>query len=105
MNPFPQKKVMTFNKHTKDFSFDILYSGLEFLSEADKKSFSSPVISRYSLKGVEDVLTKNKELAESKGIKAHFRMDESGILSLDKVESVFEKNSSAEEKAEKSTWS
>ncbi|XP_035828013.1 hypoxia up-regulated protein 1 [Aplysia californica] len=105
MNPFPQKKVMTFNKHTKDFHFDVLYSSLDFLSEADKGSFSKPVISRYNLKGVEDVLSKNKEQAEAKGIKAHFRMDESGLLTLDKVESVFEKNSSADDSGEKSTWS
>ena len=37
MNPFPQKKVMTFNKHSTDFDFNVLYSGLDFLSEDDKK--------------------------------------------------------------------
>ena len=37
------------------------------------------------MKGVEEILKKNKEVAESKGIKAHFRMDESGLLTLDKV--------------------
>ena len=25
MNPFPQKKIMTFNKHIKDFSFFVNY--------------------------------------------------------------------------------
>ena len=37
MNPYPQKKVMTFNKHTKDFSFDVSYGELEFLSEEELK--------------------------------------------------------------------
>ena len=25
MNPFPQKKIMTFNKHIKDFTFHVNY--------------------------------------------------------------------------------
>ncbi|KAK3802292.1 hypothetical protein RRG08_066130 [Elysia crispata] len=104
MNPFPQRKVMTFNKHTKDFGFNVTYSGLDFLTEEDRRSFGNFIISKYNLQGVEDALTKNKDLAESKGIKAHFQMDGSGILFLDKVESVFEKNDTEEEK-EKSTWS
>uniref|UniRef100_A0A0B7AHG5 Hypoxia up-regulated protein 1 n=1 Tax=Arion vulgaris TaxID=1028688 RepID=A0A0B7AHG5_9EUPU len=104
MNPYPQKKVMTFNKHTKDFTFDVVYSGLEFLTEVDRKSFGTPLISRYRLTGVEEALSKNKDKAESRGIKAHFEMDGSGILTLDRVESVFEKNDTADA-AEKSTWS
>jgi len=31
MNPFPQKKVMTFNKHFKDFNFNVTYGDLDFL--------------------------------------------------------------------------
>lgn len=37
MNPFPQKKVMTFNKHVKDFGFVVNYGELAFLSERDLK--------------------------------------------------------------------
>ena len=37
MNPFPQKKVMTFNKHMKDFSFNVTYGDLSFLSAEDLK--------------------------------------------------------------------
>ena len=33
MNPFPQKKVMTFSKHNKDFSFTVTYGDLSFLDE------------------------------------------------------------------------
>ena len=40
--------------------------------------------------GVDAAHEKNKD-AEAKGVKAHFRMDESGVLYMDKVESVFEK--------------
>jgi len=33
MNPFPQKKVMTFSKQNKDFSFAVNYGDLSFLNE------------------------------------------------------------------------
>lgn len=35
MNPYPQKKVMTFNKHFKDFSFNVSYGDLDFLPEEE----------------------------------------------------------------------
>ena len=35
MNPYPQRKVMTFNKHQDDFSFIVRYGDLDFLSEED----------------------------------------------------------------------
>lgn len=39
-----------------------------------------------ALKGVEDAYSKHTDdKSEAKGIKAHFRMDESGILSLENV--------------------
>ena len=37
MNAFPQKKVMTFNKHTKDFSFSVNYADLSFMPEQELK--------------------------------------------------------------------
>ncbi|XP_033641223.1 hypoxia up-regulated protein 1-like [Asterias rubens] len=90
-NPFPQKKVMTFNRHKTDFSFTVSYKDLELvLKDDDLKSFGSTNLMTYTLKGVEKALKKRSD-AESKGIKAHFRLDESGVLHLDTVESVFEK--------------
>ena len=38
-----------------------------------------------SLVGVESAISKHSQEAEYKGVKAHFRMDESGILHLEKV--------------------
>jgi hypoxia up-regulated 1 len=32
MNPFPQKKIMTFNKHVKDFTFNVNYNDLDYLN-------------------------------------------------------------------------
>ena len=44
----------------------------------------SRIIRHVSLKGVGDAMDKHSD-KEHKGIKAHFRMDESGILHLDDV--------------------
>ncbi|XP_067678637.1 hypoxia up-regulated protein 1-like isoform X2 [Haliotis asinina] len=105
MNPYPQKKVMTFNKHFSDFSFSVGYGDISFLSDLDKKSFPQLLLSNVSLNGVEEAYQKHKEGSESKGIKAHFRMDESGILHLDKVESVFETVGEVTEEKDESAWS
>ena len=49
------------------------------------RSFPNHLIHTYHLKGVDVALKKHAEKAESKGVKAHFRMDEDGILHLDRV--------------------
>lgn len=36
-NTYPQKKVMTFNKHTSDFSFSVNYGLNEHLSKKELK--------------------------------------------------------------------
>ena len=38
-----------------------------------------------ALKGVEDAYSKHTDKEDAKGIKAHFRMDENGVLSLETV--------------------
>ena len=35
-NSYPQKKVLTFNRYSKDFPFSVYYSHLDFLSEQEK---------------------------------------------------------------------
>jgi len=51
-------------------------------------------ISKVEVTGVATAIGKHSgDAIESKGVKAHFSMDESGIFSLSLVESVFEKNS------------
>ena len=37
MNVLPQKKVMTFNRHTDDFQFHASYTDLDFLNEEEKR--------------------------------------------------------------------
>uniref|UniRef100_A0A3P8YKC1 Hypoxia up-regulated protein 1 n=1 Tax=Esox lucius TaxID=8010 RepID=A0A3P8YKC1_ESOLU len=100
MAPYPQRKVITFNRYTDDFAFYINYGDLSFLSEDDLSVFGSFNLTTVQLSGVGSSFQKHID-AESKGIKAHFNMDESGVLLLDRVESVFE--TIVEEKEEEST--
>eukprot|EP00118_Oscarella_pearsei_P009903 m.58343 g.58343 ORF g.58343 m.58343 type:complete len:1093 (+) comp34803_c0_seq2:99-3377(+) len=100
-NPFPQKKVMTFNKQMKDFTFTLDYGGLDFLPEEQMNYLGALNLSKVSLSGIESVMLKhNSEGIEAKGIKAHFQLDGSGLLSIEKVEAVFEKAPDASEPAE-----
>uniref|UniRef100_A0A8C4YT80 Hypoxia up-regulated protein 1 n=1 Tax=Gopherus evgoodei TaxID=1825980 RepID=A0A8C4YT80_9SAUR len=89
MAPYPQRKVITFNRYTDDFEFCVNYGDLAFLSQDDLQAFGSLNLTTVKLRGVGDSFRKHLDY-ESKGIKAHFNMDESGVLSLDRVESVFE---------------
>ncbi|XP_030648690.1 hypoxia up-regulated protein 1 [Chanos chanos] len=100
MAPYPQRKVITFNRYTGDFVFYINYGDLSFLGEQDLRVFGSQNLTTVKLSGVGESFKKHAD-AESKGIKAHFNMDESGVLLLDRVESVFE--TVVEEKEEEST--
>ncbi|XP_061104368.1 hypoxia up-regulated protein 1 isoform X1 [Conger conger] len=100
MAPYPQRKVITFNRYTDDFIFNVNYGDLAFLSAQDLSVFGSLNLTTVKLTGVGSSFKKHVD-AESKGIKAHFNMDESGVLMLDRVESVFE--TEVEEKEEEST--
>ncbi|XP_074468310.1 hypoxia up-regulated protein 1 [Sebastes fasciatus] len=100
MAPYPQRKVITFNRYNSDFAFYINYGDLSFLSQDDLSVFGSQNLTTVKLSGVGESFEKHVD-AESKGIKAHFNMDESGVLLLDRVESVFE--TIVEEKEEEST--
>ncbi|KAM3868715.1 hypoxia up-regulated protein 1 [Diretmus argenteus] len=100
MAPYPQRKVITFNRYSDDFDFVINYGDLSFLGEEDLRVFGSVNLTTVKLSGVGGSFQKHSD-AESKGIKAHFNMDESGVLLLDRVESVFE--TIVEEKEEEST--
>merc|ERR1712003_234898 len=61
MNPYPQKKAVTFNRFNDDFNFT-LHIGEQMASAA-----------------------------KLKGVKAHFRMDESGTIRLESAEATFQK--------------
>ncbi|XP_033331582.2 hypoxia up-regulated Grp170 co-chaperone protein isoform X2 [Megalopta genalis] len=96
MNPYPQKKIITFNKFTDNFQFDINYAELDYLPPHEVAVIGNLHPSTIMLSGVAEALDKHaKEGAENKGIKAHFAMDDSGILNLVNVELVSEKAGSA----------
>merc|ERR1719392_218432 len=98
MNPYPQKKIMTFNKHVKDFTFNVNYADLEYLGKTEIEWLGSQNITSVLVKGVKEALDSNtEENIETKGVKAHFAMDDSGIVTVTSVESVFEKTISVEE--------
>ncbi|XP_058823794.1 hypoxia up-regulated protein 1 [Topomyia yanbarensis] len=93
MNAYPQKKVISFNKHTDDFEFSVDYAELDsVLSKEEIKNIGSLNLTSVSLKEVGKKI--NASLATnvvSKGIKAHFSLDDSGLFSLANVELVLEK--------------
>lgn len=97
-NTYPQKKILTFNKYVGDFNFNVSYaSEIEHLNPEQIAMLGTKQISKFDVSGVSEAFGKhNEENAESKGIKAHFAMDESGILSLVNIELVVEKQEAAE---------
>lgn len=99
MNPYPQKKIMTFNKHQSDFTFYVNYADMDYLAKAEVERVGSMNLTSVLVKGVKEALDKNLvgENIETKGVKAHFQLDDSGILSVSSVESTFEKTISPEE--------
>lgn len=93
MNAYPQKKVITFNKHTDDFDFAVDYADLEsVVGKAEIENLGSLNLTKVSLTEVAKKANAHKaDNVESKGIKAHFMLDDSGLFSLANVELVFEK--------------
>ena len=92
LNSYPQKKVMTFSKHTHSFAFRVQYAELEtFMDERQVRIMgASSELAQVRLTDVEDVFGKHADDARN-GIKVHFRMDNSGILHVDTVDVTFEK--------------
>uniref|UniRef100_A0A4W3JDT9 Hypoxia up-regulated protein 1 n=1 Tax=Callorhinchus milii TaxID=7868 RepID=A0A4W3JDT9_CALMI len=84
MSPYPQRKVITFNRYIDDFEFFVNYGEMNFLDDHNLGIFGSLNLTTVRLNGVGSSFKKHTD-AESKGIKAHFNMDESGILTLDRV--------------------
>ncbi|XP_053951113.1 hypoxia up-regulated protein 1 [Anastrepha ludens] len=92
MNSYPQKKVITFNKHTEDFNFDVHYGDLSHLSAEEISYIGSLNILHVKLTKVKELLEQHQnDVVESKGIKAYFTLDDSGIFHCVGVEYVYEK--------------
>jgi len=98
LNPIPQKKIMTFNKHQQDFTFNVNYADVDYLGPTELSYLGSLNVTSVLVKGVKEALDSNVgDNIETKGVKAHFSLDDSGILSVTAIESVFEKTVSPEE--------
>ncbi|XP_068158853.1 LOW QUALITY PROTEIN: hypoxia up-regulated protein 1 [Drosophila tropicalis] len=98
MNPYPQKKVITFNKHTDDFDFYVNYGDLERYTREEINSLGSLNITKVELKKVKELLEKSKKtLVENKGIKAYFYLDDSGIFRCTGVEYAYDKQKLSED--------
>ncbi|XP_050068478.1 hypoxia up-regulated protein 1 isoform X2 [Anopheles maculipalpis] len=105
MNSYPQKKVITFNKHTDDFEFTVQYAELESALKDATGTIGSIDLARVKLSEVAKKLKSSvAENVESKGIKAHFMLDDSGIFSLANVELVLEKTVTKEDDEDESTF-
>lgn len=92
MSSYPQKKVITFNKNTEDFVFNVIHGELDHLPESEVERIGKTHLLKIKLQDVARTLEANSgENAESKGIKAHFVLDDSGIFSMSGVELVVEK--------------
>merc|ERR1711879_622624 len=97
-NSYPQKKVLTFNKYSEDFSFVVNYGANSEYSHLtnDVNYFNLGKFSDINVSGVSNALEEHKE-ATSQGIKVHFEMNDSGIFSFKKVEHIFEEQKLIEE--------
>lgn len=106
MNVYPQKKVITFNKHKQNFDFFVNYADLDYLSADEVANIGSLNISRVQLTNVGKLMEeKLQDGIESKGIKAHFYLDDSGIFSLLNVELLLEKSADEAEEEKEGTLS
>merc|ERR1712099_183020 len=76
MNPYPQKKIMTFNKHQADFTFYVNYADMDYLGKAEVENVGSMNLTSVLVKGVKEALDKNLvgDNIETKGVKAHFQL-------------------------------
>jgi len=99
MNNYPQKKILTFNKFTNDFDFSVNLNNLDHLGEREVDYLGGYLnLTSDHVSGVAAAFAKHsgEENVETKGIKAHFNLDDSGILSVESTEAVFEKNFTVE---------
>jgi hypoxia up-regulated 1 len=87
------KKVISFTSHTEDFKFNLNYGALTHLSQEQLEQFGSLNISEVWIKGVKDGLSAEMTSKESvfKGVKAHFKVNNYGIISVDRAELIVEK--------------
>ncbi|CAG0888377.1 unnamed protein product [Cyprideis torosa] len=90
MTPTPMKKIMTFNKHTDDFDFSVGMADMPHVTDDDIAALGSLRLMSAQVKGVKDAFDAMEDRQESKGIKVHFAIEESGVLSIKGAEFLLE---------------
>lgn len=90
-NTYPMKKVFTFNKKNSDFDFAVNYGDLSFLSKAEQSYIGSKNLIKVSLSNFDRFINnyQDADKYEPKGVKAHFVLNENGIVDLTTAEYVF----------------
>lgn len=111
-NLIPQRKQLSFPRHKSNFDIELSYNVSDpellyyNLLQADKRQFgSSEDLFTLKLQNVSQVFEKYEDMmkneeasiegeevlprAASKGIKAHFRMTEDGVLDINAIEAIF----------------
>ena len=113
MNPYPQKKAITFNRFSDDFKFTVWIgdklaatadlSGVkeahEKYSDAEPKGVKVGHLNEILF--IKIIYVKTLVLSFNFNFKAHFKMDDSGVLSLESAEATFEKEVMPEEEEKK----
>uniref|UniRef100_UPI003590203E hypoxia up-regulated protein 1 isoform X2 n=1 Tax=Myxine glutinosa TaxID=7769 RepID=UPI003590203E len=90
LSPAPQRKVVTFNRRIGDFSLTLSYGNLSLLPPEFSRVLNQVNISEIQLEGVATAISSAPPSALTRGVKAHFLLDDNGILTLDRAEVVFE---------------
>ncbi|XP_065177494.1 hypoxia up-regulated protein 1-like [Sycon ciliatum] len=84
----PQKKIMTFNKFHDDFSFSLDYGDLSHLASSHVLQLGSRNLTTVTVTGLKK-LVDTHGVDNFKSVKAHFSLDVSGILFVERVEALF----------------
>eukprot|EP00048_Salpingoeca_helianthica_P015533 m.227254 g.227254 ORF g.227254 m.227254 type:complete len:992 (+) comp17162_c0_seq1:14-2989(+) len=88
-NLVPQKKLLSFNNKKSDFTFKAQYGDLSFLSPTVRDYVGETTLLSATVDQVAAAFDAHSQ-DTPKGIKAHFRLDESGIFHLDAATALFE---------------
>lgn len=93
MNPYPQRKIITFNKHHNDFNLTVGYAELFHLDEKEVKCLGALSLISIKLNGMENSYSKNhgQEGVVTKEIKIKFTINNSGILVLENIKLLIKK--------------
>ncbi|KAK4337395.1 hypothetical protein RND71_043342 [Anisodus tanguticus] len=90
-NSYPMKKIFTFNKKNSDFDFLVKYGDLSFLSKDDQSYIGDKNLMKISLSNFDRFINNYQDETkyEAKGVKAHFSLNENGILVLTNAEYLY----------------